>query len=118
MQLARVDGIAQVVAFAVGDIGYQIQVLPLLAAKQTVYSVDHHLDDVDVLPFIETAYVIGVGNLALVEYQVDGARVILNVEPIAHVLSFAVDGQRLAMSYVVDEQRYQLFGEVIGTIVV
>ena len=118
MQLARVDGIAQVMSFAVGDVSYQVHVLTLLAAKQTVYGVYQHLDDVDVLPLVETAYVVGVGNLALVEYQVDGACVILNVEPVAHVLSLAVDRQRLAMTYVVDEQRYQLLRKLIRTIVV
>ena len=79
VQLARVDGIAQVVPLAVGDVSYQVHVLTLLAAKQAVDGVYQHLDDVDVLPFVETANVVGVGNLALVEYQVDGSCVILDI---------------------------------------
>ena len=118
MQLTRVDGIAQVVALAVGDVSYQVHILTFLAAKQTVNGIDQHLDDVDVLPLVETAYVVGVGNLAIVEYQVDGAGVVLYVQPVAHVLALAVDGQRFAVTYIVDEQRNQFFRELVWAVVV
>ena len=105
-------------AGAVGDVGDEIHVLSLLAAQQTVYGVDEHADDVDVLPLVEAADVVGVGRLALVEDEVDGACVVLDVEPVAHVLALAVDGQRLAVADVVDEEGNQFLGELIGAVVV
>ena len=103
---------------AVGDIGDEIHVPALLAAEETVDGVDEHLDDVDVLPLVEAANVVGVGYLALMEDDVDGTGMILNVEPVAHVLTLTIDGQRLTVADVVDEQRNQFLGELVGTIVV
>ena len=39
-------------------------------------------------------------------------------EPIAHIFTFSVHRQRLSVADVVDEQRYELFGELVGTVVV
>ena len=36
-----------------------------------------------------------------------------NIEPIAHILSLAIHGQRLALAYIVYEKRYQFLGELI-----
>ena len=105
-------------ASAVGDEGDEVHILALLAAEETVDGVDEHLDDVDVLPLVEAADVIGVGNLSLMENDVDGTSMIFNIEPVAHVLTLTIDGQRLTVADVVDEQRYQLLGELVGTIVV
>jgi hypothetical protein len=44
--------------------------------------------------------------------------VVLDVEPVADLLAVAVDGQRLAGQGVVDDQRDELFREVVGTVVV
>ena len=118
LQLARVDGIAHVVALAVGHVGNQVHVLAFLPAQQTVNGPDDHPDDVDVLPLVEAADVVGVGNLPLVENQVDGTGVVLHVQPVAHVLALAVHGQGLAVTDVVDEQRNQFLGELIGAVVV
>ena len=118
LQLRGVDGIAQVVTGTVGDVCYQVHVLTLLAAKQTVYGVDEHLDDVDVLPLIETTDIVCVSNLSVVEDDVDGTCMVSYIEPVAHVLTLARYGQRLAVADIVDEQRYQLLGELVRTIVV
>ena len=52
------------------------------------------------------------------EDEVDGARVVLHVEPVAHVLAPAVHRQRFAVAYIVDEQRDELFGELVRAVVV
>ena len=39
------------------------------------------------------------------EDEVNGGSMVLDVEPIAHVQTFPIYGQRLVMPYVVDEQR-------------
>ena len=65
LQLSRVDGITHIVTLSVGYISNQIQVSTLRATEQFINSLDNHLDDVDVLPLVETADVIGLGNLTL-----------------------------------------------------
>ena len=118
LQLARVDGIAHIVALAVGHVGYQVHVLTVLAAEQSVDGLDDNLYDVYVLPLVEAADVVRVGSLAVVENQVDGAGVVFHVEPVAHVLALAVDGQRLAVAYVVDEQWDEFLRELVRPVVV
>ena len=43
---------------------------------------------------------------------------VFDKQPITDVLSFAVDGQRLALDRIADDQRDKLFRELVGTIVV
>ena len=45
-------------------------------------------------------------------------RVIFDVEPVAHVLAAPVDRQRLAAQRLDDHQRDELFGEVVGPVIV
>ena len=76
------------------------------------------LDDVDVLPLVEASDIVGFGNLASVEDKVDGPRMVLDIEPVAYVLAFAIYGQWLAVADIVDEQRDQLFGKLVRPVVV
>ena len=99
-------------------VGDEVHILAFLSAQQAIYGVDKHLDDVDVLPLIEATDIISACYLTFVENKVDGTGMIDDIEPVAHVLALAIDGQRLAVTDVVDEQRYQLLGELIGAVVV
>ena len=72
LEFRTIDGIAQVVTGTVGDEGDEVHILAFLSAEQAINGVDKHLDDVNVLPLVEAADVVGVSNLALVEYEVDG----------------------------------------------
>lgn len=76
LKFGGVDGIAHVVAFAVGNVGYEVEVSTFGTAEEAVNSVYDDLNDVDVLPFIETTDVVGVSHLAFVENKVDGAGVV------------------------------------------
>ena len=105
-------------AGTVGDVGDEIHVLPFLATQQAVNGVDEDTDDVDVLPLVEAADVVGVGNLSSMENHVDGTGMVLHVEPVAHVLALAIDGKGTAMADVVDEEGDELLGELEGAVVV
>ncbi len=52
---------------SVGDVGDQTLALTFRVAEKTVNGLDDDLDEVDVLPFVEAADVVGVGGLPLVE---------------------------------------------------
>ena len=103
---------------AVGDEGDEVHVLALFTSEQAVNCVDEHMDDVDVLPFVEAADVIGLGNLAFVEDEVNGTGVVFNEQPVAHILSLAIYRQWLAMADVIDEEWNQFFRKLVRTIVV
>ena len=118
LQLARVDGITKIMACAVCHVGDQSVAVSFGVAEQTVDGADDHLDKVDILPFIEAADIVSVGHFALMEYEVDGTGVIFDKEPVAHVLTLTVDRKWLAVTDIVDKQRYQLLGELIGAVVV
>ena len=52
------------------------------------------------------------------EDHVDGPRMILDVQPVAHVLPAAVHRQRPSVADIVDEQRNELLRELVGPVVV
>ena len=43
---------------------------------------------------------------------------VFHVEPVANILAFAIDRERLAVADIVDEERNELFGELVRTVVV
>ena len=118
LKLARVNGITHIMTLSVGYISDEVHILAFLSAKQTVNSLDDHLDDIDVLPLVETADIVSLGNLTLVENHIDGTGMIYYIQPVAHVLSLTIYWQWLAMTDVVDEQRNQLLRELVWTVVI
>ena len=103
---------------AVGDVCDEIHILTFLASEQTIDGINYNLDDVDVLPLVESSDVVCLSHLALMEDDVDGAGVIHYIQPVAHILSLALYRQRFAVADIVDEQWDELLGELIGSVVV
>lgn len=87
-------------------------------SEQTVNGLDHNLDEVDVLPFIEASDVVGLGGATLVEDEVDGAGVILDIEPVTYILAFSIDRKGLTFAYIIDKQRNELFRELVRAVIV
>ena len=118
LKLARVDGVTGIMAKAVGNVGDEVEVFTFFATEEPVNCIYHYLDDVDVLPLIEAANVVGFGYFALMEDEVDGTGMVFYKEPVAHVFAFAIDWQWFAVADVVDEERNQFFWELVWAIVV
>ena len=118
LELGRIDGVAGVVAKAIRHISDELHVLAFGAAEEPVNGLDDDLDDVNVLPFVESADVVRLGNLPVMENHVNSAGVVFHEEPVAHVFALAVNRERLLVADVVDEERNQLFGELVRTVVV
>ena len=64
------------------------------------------------------AHVVHLTDLAAVGHHVDGLAVILHIQPVTHLHTVAIHRQLLVMLDIVDHQRDQLFGELIGAVVV
>ena len=105
-------------AGAVGDEGDEVEIGVFGAAEQAIDGAHHEAYDVDVAPFVEPAYIIGVGDGSFVIDEVDGASVVHHIEPVAYVFAFAIDGEGAAVADVVDEQRDELLGELVGAVIV
>ena len=118
LELGGVDRVAGIVAQAVGDVGDEVHVFAFGAAEQLIYSLDDDLDDVDVLPFVETADIVSFGDFAVMENHVNSAGMVFHEEPVANILALAINRQRLLVADVVDKERNQLFGELVRTVVV
>ena len=106
----RVDSVTAVVAFAVGDVLDEVFGLAEL--------LEDGLDDVDVGALIVAADVVDLADAALLQDQVDGMAVVLDIEPVADVLAVAVDRQLLVGQRVDDHQRDELLREVVRAVVI
>ena len=103
LKLARIDGVTHIVTLSVSYISDEVHILAFLSAEQSINSLDNHLDDIDVLPLVETADVVSLGNLTLVENHINGTGMIYYIQTVAHVLTLTIYWQWLAMTDVVDE---------------
>ena len=110
VDLRRVDGIAAVVALAVGDVLDEVFGLAEL--------LEDGLDYVDVGALIMAADVVDLADAALLQDQVDGMAVVLDVEPVADVLAVAVDRQLLVGQRVDNHQRDELLWEMVRAVVI
>ena len=97
MYLSRIDSISHIVSLSVSN--------KCDKAFRLAECLAYHLDDIDISHLIVSAYIIDFTNRSLVDYQVDRPAVILYIKPVADILAFAIDGERFAMAYVIDEER-------------
>ena len=89
--LRRIDGIAHIVALAVGDVGDQAFGLAKLLADQ--------LHNVDIAHLVDPADVVHIAYTVLVNDEVDGLTVILDIEPVVNVQALTIGGQGLGPAF-------------------
>ena len=110
LQLGGVDGVAAVVAGAVGD---PVEVLGVAA-----HGLEDHAQHGDVVPLAVGSDEVGLPHAALREDVPDGAGVVLGVDPVADVLAAAVELGAHAVDYVGDLARDELLHVLVGAVVV
>ena len=110
LQLRGVDGVAAVVAGAVGD---PVEVLGVLSHR-----LQDHAQDRDVVPLAVGADEVGLPHAALREDVPDGRGVVLGVDPVADVLAAAVELGAHAVDDVRDLARDELLHVLVGSVVV
>ena len=118
-ELAGVDGVAPVVARAVGDEADKLRVRGV--GRLWAHFIEQRADgrhDVEIRPLVPAADVVRFARTARGEYGADGAAMIAHKQPVAHLAAIAIDGQRLAGEGVRDHQRNQLFRKVQRAVVV
>lgn len=110
LELGAVDGVAAVVAGAVGD---PVEVLGVAA-----HGLQDHAQDRDVIPLAVGADEVGLPHAALGEDVPDGRGVVLGVDPVADVLAAAVELGTDAVDDVRDLPRDELLHVLVGAVVV
>ena len=110
LELGRVDGVAAVVAGAVGD---PVEVLGVLSHR-----LEDHAQDGDVVPLAVGADEVGLPHAAAGQDVPDGAGVVLGVDPVADVLAAAVELGAHAVDDVGDLPGDELLHVLVGAVVV
>ena len=110
MNFGRVDRIAHIVPLPVRDKGDQALGLAKLPADEP--------DNIDIFHLVVAADVVHLTDAPLMNDQIDRLAVVLHIQPVAHVFTRAIDGQRLIRQSIDDHERDELFREVIGPVVV
>ena len=110
LELRAVDGVAAVVAGAVGD---PVEVLGVAA-----HGLEDHAQDRDVVLLAVGSDEVGLPHLALREDVPDGRGVVLGVDPVADVLAAAVELGAHAVDYVGDLPGDELLHVLVGAVVV
>ena len=110
LQLGGVDGVAAVVAGAVGD--------PVEVPRILSHGLQDHAQDRDVVPLAVGADEVGLPHLSLREDVPYGGAVVLGVDPVAHVLALAVELGAHAVDDVRDLPGDELLHVLVGAVVV
>ena len=110
LELGGVDGVAAVVAGAIGD---PVEVLGVLSHR-----LEDHAQDGDVVLLAICADEVGLPHPALGEDVPDGRGVVLGVDPVADVLAAAVELGAHAVDDVRDLARDELLHVLVGAVVV
>src|ERR1051326_196100 len=83
-----------------------------------VEQISEFLYQFNVLPLAAAADVVNLARAPLTQDEFERAAVVLNVEPVAHVLSIAVNRQRLGVERIDDHQGDEFLWKLIGTVIV
>ena len=110
MDLRRVNGIAQIVSFAVTHMGDESLRLVRCMANQ--------LHGVDIPHLIMAADIIDLSEPPLIQHKVNCLAVVVHIEPVPHIQPLPIDGQGLVVQRVDDHQGDQLLRELIRTVIV
>src|SRR6188508_3535245 len=73
---------------------------------------------VEIGRFRLTSHVVSLTSAVREQHLFDGAAMVANMQPVAHLKAIAVDGERLALEDVQDDQRDQFFGMLVGSVIV
>ena len=110
LQFGGVDGVAAVVAGAVGD--------PVEVLGVAPHGLQDHAQDRDVVPLAVGPDEVGLPHAALREDVPDGRGVVLGVDPVADVLALAVELGAHAVDDVRDLPGDELLHVLVGAVVV
>ena len=119
VDLGGIDGVATVVTRAIGDVGDLLFVaLAIGAGRELIQDGAERMDDIKVRLLIPSTDIIGLPYPAGLQDAPDGGGMVPHIEPVAHLHPVAVDREGLSGEGVMNDERNEFFGEVVGAVVV
>ena len=76
------------------------------------------VNNLDILLFIMTADIVGLKQSSLLLHHINGLGMILHIQPVTHIFTVPIHRQLLALQRIVDDQRNQLFRELVRAVVI
>ena len=93
--------------------------LPLVICGQHfLYRIYYDLNDLDILLLVMAADIILLTKAPFFKHHVDGLCVIHDIQPVTHVLAVPVYRQLLARQDIIDDERDELFRELVWSVVI
>src|SRR6516164_6073320 len=83
-----------------------------------IHDVAQQMNQINILPLIESSDIIFLPRFSFVEDQVNGGRVIIHPKPIPDILSFTIDWQGPSVLDIIDHEWDKLFRKMMGAIVI
>ncbi len=118
LDLSGVDGVAAVVAGAVGDEGDEAAGVPAEGGLELVDEIADELDEVEVGLLVVAADVVGLAKRSLSQNGPESLAVVADVEPVADVHAVAIDGDGFPGLDALDDDGDELLRELIRAVVV
>src|SRR5262245_4981438 len=119
VELGKINRIAKVMPRSVGHERDQLAMRwPRRASGETIHDLADRADHVDVAALGAAADIIGLPDASLFDHLCQSLRVVVDVEPVADIETLPIDRHAVASEPLDDGQRDQLFGKLIGTIIV
>src|SRR5690606_1595445 len=88
------------------------------AIKFSVHYITEKPDQVDVLPLVESANIVGFTISRFMENQINSPCMINDIKPIPGIFPVAVYGKRFIPEDIIDHQRNELFRELAGPVII
>ena len=118
VELRKIDRVAEVVAGPVGNESHELAMLQAGARARPVERIADRVDHIDIAPLGIAADIVGLAHTAAFQHQRERARMIVDEQPVAHVLPGPVDRHRLAGEALDDRQGDELFRQLTWPVIV
>ena len=88
----------------IGNIGDKFLTGSLWITQQSINSFNDNFYNVNILPFVETADIVGITRLTIVENNINSTSMIHDIKPVTNILTLSIDRQGLAVADIVNNE--------------
>src|SRR5262249_20675570 len=118
-EFGRIDGVAEIVPRTVG---HELDERAARTRRQTadggIERIADALDNLEVAALLASSDRVGFTDASALYHLAQRARVVIDVDPIAHIAAVAVNRNPLARKRLDDRQGNQLFGKLVRSVIV
>ena len=79
-------------ASAISNVSDKALACSFRVTEEAIHRFNNELDNIYILPLIETADVISIAALTMMKNNINGAGMILHIKPVTHIFALAING--------------------------